>query len=82
LRIAENHLLIAVGVLEDASRTGEALKGLAVALGACARGGHGILGFIPAAAALELKYGDATDIASERIVRHKLSLRLESLHAD
>jgi len=66
----------------QAARAGEAFEGFAMALGAETRGGHGILRLIAAATALELKDGNPADITSERVVRHKLSLRLEALHAD
>src|SRR5688500_2438914 len=74
--------LVAVGVVEDAARAGEALPRLAMALGAEARGRYGALGLEPAATALELEHRHRPHARSVGVVRKEAAFRGEALHAD
>src|SRR5688572_24187029 len=88
--IGESHWLpvmaaggsVPVRIFEDAAGLGEALPRLAMALGAELRRGHDALGLKTAAAALDLEDGDAGHRRLERVVRSKLPLRREPVHAD
>jgi hypothetical protein len=80
--VAVSVALVASSVVQNASRAGEPLPSIRVALGAEPRRGDRTLGFKAAAAALELEYSDAGSCRLERVVGGEVAFRRETIHAD
>src|SRR5205807_5947054 len=73
---------VAIGVVEDAAGTREALPRFSVALGAEARRRHGALRLKAARAALDLEDRYSVLAVGEGVVCREMSLRPEPFHAD
>src|SRR5690606_10594128 len=74
--------LIAGGIIENAPRPDETFPSVAVAFRASAGGRHRVIRLETATAALQLENYRGAMVMLERVIRRKVTLRHEFVHAD